>query len=310
MQARYNHYGRWLKETFGTRVAKVSVDGGFTCPNRDGAVATGGCTYCNNDSFRPEGVTPKLSVEAQIQRGIAFLSRRFRADQFLVYWQNYTNTYAPVEHLRSLFSSSLAADPRIVGMAIGTRPDCVEEEKLNMIKEVAGGRYVCMEYGLESIYDETLKRINRGHDFAAYVDAVKRTKSHGFAICSHLIFGFPYETREQMMTYADAVNRLGVDFVKIHHLHIVKHTPLAREYLFKPFAVFEYEEWIQFVTDFLERLDPEIVIQRLYGWAPEEHLIAPKWNRTKAEIILDVERELERRDSRQGKRFTVPSVAF
>lgn len=298
---RYNAYGPWLRKRFGCRVYKVSVDGGFTCPNRDGTVAWGGCSYCNNDSFRASPL-PQRPVQEQILSGIRYLEDRFAAEAFLVYWQNYTNTYAPVERLRLLFSESLNADPRILGLSIGTRPDCIEEEKLEMLQEVVGDRYLCMEYGLESIYDETLRRVNRGHDFACYLDAVRRTRRRGIAVCSHLILGFPGESRAQMLAYADVLNELDINFVKIHHLHVVRNTPLAKEYQVAPFPTFAYREWIEFVVDFLERLAPSIVVQRLYGWAPDSHLIAPRWNRSKERILYDILQELESRDSWQGKK--------
>jgi len=303
MHPRYNAYGAWLKRRFGSRVYKVSVDGGFTCPNRDGSVARGGCTYCNNDSFRAAGVSARDSIEKQVQTGIAFLSARYQAEKFLVYWQHYTNTYAPVQRLRDLFTRSLAADARVVGLSIGTRADCVEDEKLDMLEELARTHFVGLEYGLESIYDSTLERLNRGHDRTCFEDAVKRTRKRGFPICTHVILGFPWETRDEMLAYADYLNQLPIDFLKIHHLHIVRHTALGREYLANPFPTLAYAEWIELVSDFLERLSPGIVVQRLYGWAPDEDLIAPKWDKSKAEILRDIQLELERRDSWQGKKY-------
>jgi hypothetical protein len=302
MRPRYNGYGPWLKQHFGSRVYKVSVDGGFTCPNRDGLVARGGCTYCNNDSFRAGGVSARDSVEDQVRKGISFLSQRYQAEKFLVYWQHYTNTYAPVERLRDLFTRSLQADPRVVGLSIGTRADCVENQKLDMLQELAKTHYVTLEYGLESIYDSTLERLNRGHDGACYEDAVRRTRERGLPICTHVILGFPWETREEMLAYPDYLNGLSINFLKIHHLHIVRHTALGREYVANPFRTFSYVEWIEFVCDFLERLSPAMVVQRLYGWAPNDDLIAPRWDKSKAEILRDVQAELERRDSWQGKK--------
>jgi len=302
MHPRYNAYGPWLKQRFGTRVSKVSVNGGFTCPNRDGLVARGGCTYCNNDSFRAGGVSARDAIETQVQKGIAFLSQRYQAERFLVYWQHFTNTYAPVDRLRDLFTRSLHADPRVVGLSIGTRADCVGDEKLDMLQELARTHYVALEYGLESIYDSTLQRLNRGHDRACYEDAVKRTQQRGFPICTHVILGFPWETREQMLAYADYLNALAIDFLKIHHLHVVRHTALGREFLANPFKTFGYFEWIELVCDFLERLSPAVVVQRLYGWAPDGDLIAPRWDKSKAEILRDIELELERRDSFQGQK--------
>jgi len=309
MHTRYNPYGAWLRNYFGARVYKVSVDGGFTCPNRDGTVARGGCTYCNNDSFRAAGVSARDSIEEQVRKGISFLSRRYQAEKFLVYWQHYTNTYAPVERLRELFTRSLQADPRIVGLSIGTRADCVEDEKLDMLQALAQDYFVSLEYGLESIFDSTLVRLNRGHDRACFEDAVRRTSERGLPICTHVIIGFPWETRDEMLSYSDYLNDLPITFLKIHHLHIVRNTALGREYLANPFPTFGYREWIEFVCDFLERLSPAIVIQRLYGWAPEHDLIAPKWDKSKAEILRDIERELERRNSWQGKAIAGQSAS-
>jgi len=171
---RINSFGRWLRRKFGSPVFKLSIDGGFTCPNRDGSVAWGGCTYCNNDSFRPESAGPVEPIEAQIESGIAYLSERFKAERFLVYWQSFTNTYAPVNELKNLYLQAFDTDPRIVGMTVGTRPDCVEEQKLEMLEELARDRYVCMEYGLESIFDETLSKVNRGHDSSCYLESLDR----------------------------------------------------------------------------------------------------------------------------------------
>lgn len=298
---RYNAYGPWLKKTFGSTVYKVAVDGGFTCPNRDGRVAWGGCTYCSNDSFRPEGAGSDKSIQQQIANGIEYLTGRFLATKFLVYWQNFTNTYAPSKELEHKFRAALSADSRIVGMTIGTRPDCVEDEKLEMLTQFAADYYVCLEFGLESTNDSTLLAINRGHDYSCFVDAVQRTRLMGFPVCAHVIMGFPGEAREQLLATAGELSRIGVNFVKLHHLHVSRGTRLAKEYARQPFHLFEFEEWVEFVVDFLEHLHPSIVLQRLYGWAPDEHLIAPKWRKTKAEVNLAINRELLRRDTWQGK---------
>jgi len=302
---RYNSYGSWLKKKFGNRVQKVTVDGGFNCPNRDGKVAWGGCTYCNNDSFRGWGTTPKKTIEQQIEEGMAYLTRRFKAEKFLIYWQNFSNTYAPVEQLKELYTKALQADSRILGMTIGTRSDCVDSSVLEMISSFSGEYYVCMEYGLESIFDLTLEKVNRGHDFANYVDAIERTRSYGLDICSHVILGFPWETRSEYLQYPAVLNDLKVDFVKIHHLHVVKGTRMAKEFQEFPFRVFSCREWIELICDILERLNSRIVIQRLFGWTPESAVVAPIWNRSRAEIILEIERELEDRNSWQGKKIPV-----
>jgi uncharacterized protein len=300
---RYRAYGQWLQETFGERVYKVSVDGGFTCPNRDGTVALGGCTYCNNNSFRADGTSPRLDPESQVKEGIAYVTERFQARKFVVYWQNYSNTYAPVEQLEALYRRSLESDPRVVGLSIGTRADCVQEEKLEMIQSLSSSHHVCLEYGLESVYDETLRRLNRGHDVACFRDAVLRTHQRGIPVCAHVILGFPWESREQILEdYPRLLNQLPIQFLKIHHLHIVKNTALAREYFRAPFPVLQYREWIELVCDFIERLDPRIVIQRLFGWTPDQYLVAPRWGKPRAEILADISLELERRDGWQGSR--------
>ncbi len=298
---RYNSYGEWLKARFGNPVYKVSVDGGFTCPNRDGTVARGGCIYCSNDSFRALGVRAGKPVKLQIDEGISFLSARFDARKFIVYWQHYTNTHAQVEELRTRFQDSLAADDRIVGLAIGTRADCVDDQKLEMLRDLARECFICMEYGLESPRDETLERVNRGHNFTCYQDAVERTRSLGLPVCAHVILGFPWETRSQMLEGAGVLNRLNVDFVKIHHLHVLGNTALGEEYLRHPFRTFCLDEWVTLVCDFLELLAPGIGIQRLFGWAPEADLLAPRWGVHKSVVLQRIKDELERRDSWQGK---------
>ncbi|RPI24141.1 MAG: TIGR01212 family radical SAM protein [Acidobacteria bacterium] len=301
LRNRYSSYGEWLKRRFGGPVYKVSVDGGFTCPNRDGTVARGGCTYCSNDSFRALGVGAGKPVRQQIEEGIRFLSSRFDPRMFIVYWQHYTNTHGELETLRSRFEESLGVDDRIVGIAIGTRADCVEQPKLEMIRELAREKFVCLEYGLESARDETLERINRGHDFARYVEAVERTHALDLPVCAHVILGFPWESLSQMLEGAATLNRLGIDFVKVHHLHVLGNTALGQEYLRRPFKTFSLEEWVALVCDFIELLAPAIVIQRLFGWAPEHDLLAPRWGVHKSVVLQHIKNELVRRDSWQGK---------
>jgi hypothetical protein len=296
----YNAYGKFLQEKFGARVHKVSVHAGFTCPNRDGTVARGGCTYCNIVSFTPESARPRYSVRDQIESGIAFLKKRFEAKKFIVYFQPYSNTYAPVEHLETLYRDALA-HPEVVGLSIGTRPDCIDDEKLHMLADLAQETFVGVEYGIESVYDETLRLVNRAHDFACTARAIRRTRDFGLQVTGHVILGFPNETEEQMLASADVINGLGVEVLKIHNLHIVRHTELARQYQTKPFPVYSFDEWKDLVVRFLERLSPEIVIERLYGEAPRELLVAPNWNLSKAEIIQGIEREMYRRGTYQGR---------
>ena len=218
--ARYNGYGAFLRERFGCRVYKVIVDAGFTCPNRDGTVAIGGCTYCNNDSFRPQAVNRLKPIPEQVRTGITYLKRRYRAQKFVVYFQPFTNTYAPLETLIPLYESSLD-HPEVIGLAVGTRPDCVNAEKICWFERLARQYFVTLEYGLESVHDRTLERINRGHDFQCWLDAVHSTRNRGIYLCAHLILGFPWESRDEWLAMADAVSNAGLDFLKLHHLHVV-----------------------------------------------------------------------------------------
>jgi uncharacterized protein len=298
---RYNSYGAFLRETFGCRVYKVIVDAGFTCPNRDGTVARGGCTYCSNDSFRPDSVSRLLPIQDQLDSGIEYLRSRYRARKFIVYFQPFSNTHAPLIQLAPLYEEALS-HPEIVGLSVGTRPDCIDGEKLDWFERAARTHFITIEYGLESIYDGTLARINRGHDFRCWQQAVACTQGRGIRICAHLILGFPWETRDQMLAMADAISSAGIDFLKIHHLHVVRHTAMAREYLEKPFPLLEFEEYLLLVTGFLERLSPEIRIERLFGLAPDEQLIAPRWGRSQAEIRAAIGRTLAECNTWQGRK--------
>lgn len=296
---RYNKFGQYLKEKFGTIVYKVNVDAGFTCPNRDGTLGVTGCIYCNNDSFRPSKCKPELPLKQQIKNGINYLTSRYKARKFLVYFQPYTNTYASVEELFKLYSEALSI-PSIVGLAIGTRPDCIDEEKLEMLQEMAKKHFILIEYGLQSIYDKSLQYIKRGHDYNVFVEAVNMTEGRGIYIGAHLIVGFPTETREEMLLMADEISRLPIKFLKIHQLQVVKKTLLAEQYLKEPFHIFGYEEYLDFLVDFIERLSPEIILQRLFATAPEDILIAPIWGKSRQQIIRDIEERFIERDAFQG----------
>jgi radical SAM protein (TIGR01212 family) len=302
--ARYNSYGAFLKEKFGCRVGKIVVDAGFTCPNRDGTVAVGGCTYCNNEVFRPRTVERRDSISLQVEKAVAYMRGRYRARKFIVYFQPYTNTHAPLEALVPLYEGALA-HPDVVGIAVGTRPDCVDDNKIGWFAELARMRFVTLEYGLESMYDSTLARINRGHDYACWLDAVARTRGRGICLTVHLILGFPWETREEMLAMPAAISGVGLDFLKLHHLHIVKGTPLAEVYRRTPFPLLPYEAYLDLVVDFLELLNPSIRLERLFGIAPEDQLLAPRWGRTKAEIQYGIECALSNRNTWQGRRYKI-----
>src|SRR5919108_199623 len=229
-ERRYYAFSRFLKQRFGTKVYRVTVDAGFTCPNVDGTVAVGGCVYCDNRSFSPNRRLPRTPVREQVRRGVAILQERYRADRFLAYFQAATNTYAPVEKLRRLYDEALG-HPQIVGLAVGTRPDCVPDPVLDLLEGYARDRYVCLELGLQSVHDRSLDWMNRGHHFDAFLDAVQRCQGRGLDLCIHVILGLPGESTDDMLATADALARLPVQAVKIHNLHVVPDTPLERAYL-------------------------------------------------------------------------------
>jgi len=304
MLRRYNSFGSYIKKRFATTVYKVNVDAGFTCPNRDGTISTSGCIFCNNDSFRPGSCTPTLSISEQIRNGIAHVKKRYKAERFLVYFQPYTNTYAPVDELERLYRKALS-EPSVIGLAIGTRPDTVDEEKIALLETLAERYFILIEYGMQSIYEKTLEFINRGHDYNTFLKTIDLTKDRGIFIGAHIIVGFPTETKEEMLSMADEVSHIPIDFLKIHQLQVIKDTPLEIIYRERPFHVFEYEEYLEFVTEFIERLSPRIVLQRLFATAPDSILIAPHWGRNRQEILRDIEKRLEEKDTYQGKRMKI-----
>jgi radical SAM protein (TIGR01212 family) len=304
---RYNSFGFYMKNKFGGRVYKVNVDAGFTCPNRDGTLGVSGCIYCNNDSFRPSSCKPTLSVSEQIRSGMKHIRKRYKAEKFLVYFQPYTNTYAPRAELEAIYGEALDA-PDVIGLAIGTRPDSVDEDKISMLASLAKQHFILVEYGLQSIYDKSLAFINRGHDYSTFLRAMDLTKDRGIFIGAHLIAGFPTETRDEMLAMAEEISYLPVQFLKIHQLQVVKDTPLAEIFSVHPFHTFGYDEYLNFVVDFLERTAPHVIFQRLFATAPDDILVAPGWDRSRHRILNDVEKTMEARDTYQGRLFRVQSV--
>lgn len=301
MIKRYYSFGDYLKEIFGVKVYKVNVDAGFTCPNRDGTLGTTGCIYCNNESFRPSSCASTKPLIEQISNGIEYLKNRYKAKAFLVYFQPYTNTYASVDKLEKLYTEALN-HPEVIGLSIGTRPDCIDQEKLNLLEKLSKNHLIIIEYGMQSMYEKSLKFIRRGHDYSTFLNAVYETYERGILVGAHIIVGLPTETKEESLAMADEINRHPIKFIKIHQLQVVKKTILARIYEKQPFPLFEYEEYLDFIVEFLERLCPDIVIQRLFATAPEEILIAPRWNRTKQQILNDIDKKLEERNARQGSK--------
>lgn len=301
---RYNSYNEYFRRTFGSRVQKLSVDAGFTCPNRDGTVATGGCTYCNNDAFNPSYCEPAKSIRQQLEEGKQFHAWRYRrAVNYLAYFQAFSNTHAPLDRLKTLYEEALSV-PGIVGLVIGTRPDCVDDARLDYFASLSRERYVIIEYGIESCYDATLKAINRGHDFAAAVRAVHETAIRGIHVGAHLIFGLPDESRRMILDSAAVVSQLPLTTIKFHQLQIIKGTAMEADYRQHPgkYHLYEPEEYIDLVVDFTERLNPRFVVERFSGEAPPRFVVAPDWGRLRAdEIGRRIEKKLEEKETFQGR---------
>jgi hypothetical protein len=285
-------------------VQKLAIDAGFTCPNRDGSKGTGGCTYCDNDAFNPSYCHPEKSVATQIEEGIEFHAKRYRrASKYLAYFQPYSNTYATLDKLKEIYSQALAF-PEIIGLVIGTRPDCIDEEKLEYFRELSESHYIMMEYGLESCYNHTLKRINRGHSFEDAERAFEMTSQFNLKTGVHVIFGLPGESREDMLNESEILSALPVSNIKFHQLQIIRGTRMAEEFKTKPgdFVQFTLEEYIEFIIDFTERLNPKIVIERFAGEVPPRFLAGPGWGLIRNDQILGrIEKRLEERDTWQGK---------
>jgi radical SAM protein (TIGR01212 family) len=307
-ERRYFAFSRFLREKFGGKVWRVAVDAGFTCPNVDGTVAKGGCVYCDNRSFSPYRRQARKTVTEQIDHGIGVLSKLHGADRFLAYFQAATNTYAPIEKLRRLYDEAMA-HPQMIGLAIGTRPDAVPEPVLELLEEYARASYVCLELGLQTMHDRSLDWMNRGHHFDAFVDAMQRCARRPLDLCVHVILGLPGESRDDMMQTAETIAAMPIHAVKIHNLHVVRDTPMEAMHQAGTVRMLEFEEYIELVCDFLERLPPHVVIQRLNGDAPAKYLVAPAWCLEKARILHAVQTELTRRNTWQGSRWSPGATA-
>ena len=298
---RYNNLSAHLREVFGCRVQRVAVDAGFTCPNRDGTLGVGGCLYCDEAGSRAAYVEPRFSIREQVRRGIEQMRRRYKAEKFLVYFQPYTNTHAPVERLRALYDEALD-HPDVAGLMIGSRADCLGGEVLDLLEEYHRRTYLWLELGLQSASDKTLNWIGRGRDVATFERGARQAKARGLRLCAHLIIGLPTDRREDHLAAAELLNRLGFDGLKIHCLYVSRDAPLGAAFEREPFPLMTRRQYVARVCDVLERLDPRIVIHRLTSDADRRALIAPAWCLDKRGVVADIEAELERRDSRQGSR--------
>lgn len=303
---RFNSYTEFINKRFGGRVQKVTVDAGFTCPNRDGTAGRGGCTYCDNKAFNPSYCDPSKTITQQIREGIEFHEARYRrARKFLVYFQPFSNTHAPLNILKEKYEEALGF-PDVAGLVIGTRPDCVDDEKLFYLAELAKKFYIQIEYGVETHNDVTLKRINRGHSSAISFEAIKKTSALGIKTGAHYIFGLPGETVDEMMKMVKDISMLPIDSVKFHQLQIVKGTLMEMEFQNHPdeFHRFGMNEYIEFIIRFTERLNPRIVIERFTGEMPPWFIENNNWGLVRYdEILRKIEDEMERRDTYQGRLF-------
>ena len=303
---RFNSYSNYFTKQFGGRVQKISIDAGFSCPNRDGTISTGGCTFCSNEAFNPSYCRPEKSIRKQIEEGIEFHQRRYRrANHYLAYFQPYSNTFKPLLQLKDIYQQALEV-PEVIGIVIGTRPDLISEPLLNYLNEIQQTHYVMLEYGVESVYDETLRRVNRGHDFATAERAISLTAEHGIPCGAHFIFGLPGETKAMMLHAANIISRLPLTTVKFHQLQIFKGTKMAEEYLKDPsaFHLFNLEEYIDFVIDFAEQLNPNIVVERFAGEVPPRYLVSEPWMKLRYdEVLRRIEKRMVERDTWQGRLF-------
>ena len=303
---RFNAYSNYFKSHFGGRVQKVSIDAGFTCPNRDGSIATGGCTFCNNDAFNPSYCLPEKTIVRQIEEGIRFHKKRYRRSLgYLAYFQAYTNTYKSVDELKGMYLEALSV-PGIVGLVIGTRPDSVDSEKLDLLKDLSRNKYVTIEYGVESVYDKTLLRINRGHDYKTSVRAIQETAKRGIHCGAHLIFGLPGETRDEMLAMAEIISDLPLTTAKFHQLQIIKGTKMADDYLSNSsdFSLFSWEEYQDFFITFLERFNPSIVVERFTSEATPGLIVSPMWGKKRSEgLMVEFEKRMEDLDTWQGRLY-------
>jgi radical SAM protein (TIGR01212 family) len=300
---RYNAFSEELKRVFGCRVQRISVDAGFNCPNRDGLLDKDGCIYCGGSGSGSYGIRRDLTVADQVEDGKEVMRRKYKAQRFIAYFQAYSNTYAPVEQIKRLYTEAMSV-PDVVGLIIATRPDCLSDEVLDYLQELSRQTYLWLELGVQSIHDRTLAIINRRHGHACSVDAIQRSTFRGLRVCAHIILGLPGEAREEMLAGAGELNRLGVAGVKLHLLHVMKGTALADMYGRGEVKMLDRDDYAGLVCDFLELLDPRILIHRLTGDGGHDNLVAPLWSLKKFEMLNLIDAELERRGTRQGSRFS------
>ncbi len=280
----YLDYSTWMRQRFPFRVQKISIDAGFSCPNRDGSISRGGCIFCDNRTFNPAYCNPRQSVASQIAEGKHFFARKYPTMKYLAYFQAYSNTYAPLERLKSLYEEALAQED-VVGLVIGTRPDCISDEILDYLEELNKRTFLIVEYGIESANDDTLKFINRGHDFETSRRAITQTHERGILVGGHIIIGLPGEDAAESLRQAPIISSLPLDFLKIHQMQIIRGTRLAELYAAEPFHLYTIEEYINLISKYIRLLREDLVIERFVSQSPSELLIAPRWGLKNHEFV-------------------------
>tara|TARA_Y100001978_G_C23669703_1_gene423051 strand:- start:240 stop:1181 length:942 start_codon:yes stop_codon:yes gene_type:complete len=311
VKSRYKDFSRFIKEKFDGRVQKVSIDAGFTCPNKDGTKGKGGCTYCNNNTFNPDYCKPIKPISVQINEGIEFFSKKYKTQKYLAYFQAFTNTYAPLKDLKPMYEEALSHKD-VIGLVIATRPDSIKDHVLDYLQHLAKeGNFIKLEFGLESTNNKTLQAINRCQTHEEAVDAFSRAKGRGLHLGAHLILGLPGENKEDMLEHARKVSQLAVNTLKIHHLQIVKHTMMAYQFKNTPemFTFMKLDEYIDLVVDFIELLHPDIILERFFSESPARMLIHPKYGLKNFEVKHLVIKRLEERDAWQGRLYKEVTVA-
>ncbi len=309
-ERRFNDYSTYIRQTFAQRVQKISIDAGFDCPNRDGYLSKGGCTYCNNETFSPDYCRPEKSVKQQLEEGIAFFAVKYKAQKYFAYFQAYTNTYTTVEKMNKLVSEALSVD-KVIGLVIATRPDCIDDEKFKLLQNYAKERYLMLEFGVESTLDKSLLRINRGHLFEATKTAIENAYLHGITTGVHLILGLPGETIDEILQHATTISELPIRTLKLHQLQIIKGTQIAKEFEKNrtDFITFTADEYVDLVIDFLELLSPEIIVERFISESPKDMLISPRWNGLKNfQIVAKIDKQLKARNTWQGRLYRYNSI--
>ena len=302
---RYNDFSSFIRSKFSERVQKISLDTGFTCPNRDGSKGMGGCTYCNNNTFNPDYCEPVKSISQQLNEGIAFFSKKYKTQRYLAYFQAYTNTYADIELVKKLYREAVD-HPSVIGLVIGTRPDCISEPLIDFLAELANNYFVSLEFGVESTLDRTLETVNRCHTYQETIDAYELARGRGLHLGAHMIIGLPGESKDEILNHARELSKLPINSLKLHQLQIVKHTMMAVQLKKNPkqFHLFDVDEYIDLIAEFITLLRPDIIIERFISESPAELLIAPKWNGLKNfEIVAKIDKRLESLDLWQGKYY-------